>query len=755
LRPSRLLRLLTAAFLLVVSLAFAAEETVVKVSVDGNQKIEEATIIGNVKTLAGSNLSAETVREDIKALFKLGYFSDIKVRKEAAAGGVAVVFEVKEKPQVKDVKISGNNEIETEKLREGIKIKARSIFDREAVKASAEKMKAMYAEKGYYTAKVEYEITELEANEVSVEFKIDEKEKVMVREIRFVGNEAFSDDEIKKQMETKEAHLFSWLTSTGIFKEEEIERDSGRISALYLNNGYIQLKLDKPFVTISEDKRWIYITFNIEEGKQFYIGKLDIKGDLIYEKDELGKSVESKEGEVFNRTKVSEDIYRLTDQYGNLGYAFANVNPITTIDEEKRTVDLTFDIQKGRIAYISRVLITGNTKTRDKVIRRLLKVREGQLFNNVAMKASKNNVYATGFFEDVNFSTSPGDKEDELTLEIKVKEGQTGSLSAGFGFSSIDKFIGTAQASLGNFMGYGQKVSLSMEAGQSRQIYSLSYFDPYFLDSDWSFGMDLYRSEQVSTDNTRSSIGGVPRLGYLLTDNMRVFVDYKFEDVKITNIYGSNAKIYQGGKTSSVALTVVRDTKDHPFDPTAGTRNSITSEYAGGPLQGDNDFTKFDGTSTYYKKLFWKVIWMVNGRAGYGMGAGGARLPFSNRYFLGGINTVRGYMYQSISPMERIIISSTDAYAPARSVTMGGNKMVMGSTELLFPIIEEAGIKGVLFGDAGNSYSEEELIDFGRLKPGVGAGIRWFTPLAPFRFEWGFPLPDTKPVFEFSIGTFF
>ncbi len=746
-------RLLLLSYWILNGVAMGAQQEVIDILVSGNQRIEEEAIRVNLGTKKGELFLQSQVRDDIKNIYKLGWFSDVQGDLEERPEGVTVTFIVEELPLVKEVKISGNKKLGEDELRELFEIKPRSVLDRKTLQESCKKIKNLYADKGFYLAEVNYSLKPLERGEVIVEFRIEENQEVKVKRINFIGNKAFSAKELRSMMDTKQSSYLSWVSSRGIFKEETLERDITKITGHYYNNGYIQFKIDPPLISLSPDKRWIYIALKLEEDEQFRVGRIELKGDLIFEEEKLLRRLKTKEGEIFNRSQISEDIFNLTDRYANLGYAFANISPLTKIDEQKRQVDLTFEIEKGKLIYFDNIKIIGNTKTRDKVIRRELRIKEGQLFSGSGLRRSRQRVYATGFFEEVNMSTEPSEKENMLDAKVEVKEGHTGTLSAGFGYSSVDRFVGMIQTSLGNFFGLGQRVSLTAEFGKRRQNYNFSFYEPYFLDSSWSFGLDLFKSERTYTDFTRSSAGGNVRWGYRVAEYSRVFLSYRYEEIEISDMPKT-----QKGITSSLTGSIIRDSRDHPFDPSRGSVNSFSVEYAGGFLQGNFDFTKFSLTSRWYFPVVWGTVLMLNGTSGYGLAK--RELPFSERYFLGGINSVRGYQYWSLGPRDEILVQEGEPTSSTQSIAVGGNKKVVFNLEFLFPIIKEAGLKGVIFLDGGNAYRESENFFESPLRVAWGFGFRWFTPIAPFRFEWGFPF--RKPgedidssVFEFSIGTFF
>ena len=746
-------------FFLVFSVNLDAEEkNIVIINFEGNSKVDADAIAMNISSKENAKFSEEVVSQDVKNIYNMGYFESVRAEFEEVDDGVILSFVLKEKPFVRTFEVQGNDAITIEKINESIKVKQHSFLDEVALKESTEAILSQYADEGYFIAEIKNEFVDMGNNEITVRFKIDEGEKVKVKKIYFPVIEDSVADEIKSIMGTKEANYFSWLTGKSKYKREELFTDISRVESYFMDRGYVNVKVEKPIVTISEDRRWIYISIFVERGDQFKIGKIDIAGDLIFNKDDMMKDLKSRENEYFNRSIISEDINNLTELYGKLGYANANINPLTRVDPDEKSVDLTLKIRKNKLAYIDKINITGNTKTRDKVVRRELKIQEGELYNIDRIKFSRERIYARGFFEEVDFSTKPGSEPSLVNLDVRVKEGNTGTLTAGFGFSSIDQFIFTTQMSFGNFLGYGQKFSINAELGSRRQVLNASFFEPYFMDSDWSFGSDMYITERTYLFRVKRT-GGNLRWGYLVGDYTRLFVQYKYEDTEVKDTGATDTRLFTSGVTSSLTFSLSRDTRDHPFDTSKGSVLTGSVEVASRFLGGDFDFAKFDVSFSKFFPLFAKTVLMFKAQGGYGRTMGDDRLPFSERYLLGGPNDVRGYNYWSVGPLEPIIAINNDPASPTIDKPVGGNKMTVFNAEYLFNIFKPAGIKGVLFFDAGNAYNEEESFFKSPLRMGWGFGIRWFTPVAPFRFEWGFPIHrmsgERASVFEFSIGTLF
>ena len=727
-----------------------------EIKLEGLKSITPSSVYDILPFKAGEDVDEEKIRSAIKNLFSKGYFSDIAVYYEEESR--SLIFRFKEKQRITEIEIKGAKKIKEKDIKEKIKLKVGDFIDHSVITTDISTISAFYKEKGFPFAEVSCEIKEVKEGRVKVIYLIEEGDKLHVRKIYISGNKNISDEEIKKYLETKEKGFFSFITSSGRFDADKLSTDAERIRAIYLENGYAEVKVFEPEFFITPDRKSIVVIFSVEEGEKYYIGNVDIDGDLLFEKKELMAKLKTKSGELFKASNIRNDILYLTSLYSDYGYAFANVDPKTFISQKERRIDITYTIEKAKLVYVDRINIKGNTKTRDKVIRREMRISEGDIYSESAVKFSQRRIYGLGFFEEVRINQDIKG-EDKIDLNVEIKEGRTGSFSAGVGFSSVENFIATAQASIGNFLGYGQTVRFSFEFGSRRQLYSLSFYDPYFLDTNWGFGTEVFNFEYRYVDFRKHSVGGEIKLGYLIGEFTRFFWTYRYEYADITSLYGGKGFSIEKGSTSSITLSLIRDTRNHPFDPSTGTVTIGNMELAGGPFGGDFDFTKFSLSHRRFYNPLWKFVFNFGGRLTFGFENHLRRLPYSERYFIGGIDTVRGYRYYGIGPERPALLNPFDPSSATVSIHSGGNKMIIFNAELLFPLIEEAGIKWVFFFDAGQAYKEEEWMDLSKIKMGWGFGIRWFTPIAPFRFEWGFPINpapgEDRMVFEFTIGTFF
>lgn len=742
---------IVAAVVLAAQGAFAEGEKISDVQVRGNRRIDTAAIINAVKLKAGDLFYVEKVDADVRAIYRLGQFQDVKAETEKADGGVVLVYTVVEKPIIREIMIEGTKKISTDKVREALGLKTNSIFSQKELTQSTKKVKKLYTDEGYYLAEVDVRSEKRSDTDVKVIVSITEGDKVFIKTIRFEGNRSFPDKKLRSVMETKEKWFLSWLTGSGTYKDEVLKNDANLIADLYFNNGYVNVKVGEPEVKLLDDRSGLAVTIGITEGDQYTTGSIGFKGDLLEKEEVLAQGLRLKRGEIFNRANLRADVLGLTDLYADKGYAFTNVTPISKINPDQKTVDITFDFEKGEKVFIDRITVLGNTKTRDKVLRRELKVIEGDNYSSTGLKKSKQNLMNLGFFEDVNITTAKGSADNKLDVNVEVKEKPTGTFSIGAGYSSLDGLIGQGSVSQGNFLGLGLKANLSASLGGKSSTYNVGLTDPYFLDTRWTLGADLYRTERYYLDFRRRATGGDIKAGYPLSDTMRTLWMYKYEDKKIFDINTSSEGIIPEttSTTSSISANLTRDTTDFRLDPTKGMVNNISIEVAG--LGGTSRFIRYFGDTSLFFPMKWNTVLSLRGALGYIQGIG-KDVPIDERFFAGGINTIRGYEGRSISPYKRTT-SGQPTY-------IGGDKEAIFNLEYTFPLLKDAGLKGVAFVDAGNVY-DKGVNMFSGFRMSYGAGIRWVSPMGPLRLEYGIPInprdgiDKTSGRFEFSIGSFF
>jgi outer membrane protein insertion porin family len=731
-----------------VKLKILKKEVLAKILIEGNRAIEESAIRAQIKVKEGDAFSPSEVREDLKTLYLMGFFQDVRVEKRDWGRGKALVFMVEEKPIVKEVVFTGNKEIKTSDLLDVVDLKPRSVLNLNAVKENVNKILKKYREEAYFTAEVQYELeTTPRKGEVIVHFRVKENEKSYIRKISFSGNVHCSDAILKKQLpETKEEGWFSWFTKAGIYKEDILERDLDAIVAFYFQKGFIQVKVGKPKVTI--DKEGIGITIPVEEGLQFKIGKVDIRGDLISPKEQMLKRIPVYVGEIFNRDNVRESLTYLTDLYADQGYAFVDVSPITVPHKDQPLVDLTFEIRQGAKVYFERINILGNSKTRDRVIRRDLLAVEGDLYSLTAIKRSRDQLNRLGYFKEVNINTKKGSADDKMVVNVQVEEAPTGSLSGGVGYSSIDKLVTVLSISQNNLFGRGQRLAATAQFGAISRNYNISFIEPRLFDTQVLVGADIFNTFRDYDDYSVKKTGGLVRFGYPIVEQVRGNLQYKYEEDDVSNIQPGSSDIVKDAEgnstTSSISGSLRRDTRNHPLDPTRGSDNTLSVEYAGGFLGGSNEFTRYIFNSAWAVTPFYNLTFAARGRIGY---ITGDNIPLYELFRLGGMYSVRGFKTWSIGPKDE------------NGETIGGNKELLFNFEMLYPIAKEINLKGLIFFDAGNAWAKGDPYQPADLRTSVGFGFRWMSPVGPLRIEWGYNLKpksgEDQSAWDFTIGGFF
>jgi len=772
--------------------------TVKRVHFRGNRKVEDDAIRAVIKTKPGVVINQELLRDDVRAIWKTGFFEDVQVEStelkgQGEGGGLAIVFVLKEKPTISKIYVAGNDEVSLTKINEVLDLKKDQVLDLAKLKKNVQKIKELYVEKGFYMAEVDYELKRPAPAEVEVWFRVHEHAKVEVRRVNFVGNKAISDEELRDVVVTREGNILSLLTQSGTYREDVFQRDLVLLQAHYWDRGYVQVKVGTPVLELSPDKRSLYITINIDEGEQYRLGKIDVRGDLLEPKEFFLSRVSVHPGDVFNRSKLSDDLQKLTDLYKDRGYAYVNAAPATPVDEKTRTVDVTFEIQKGELVYFERINIHGNTKTRDKVIRRELRIIEGEPYNQALLDYSKRRVNALGYFEKVDISTRRGASDNMMEVNVEVSERPTGTFQIGAGFSSVENFIAQAQISQNNFFGRGQLLTVQAQLSSLRQLFLLQFQDLYFLDTNWTFGFNLFKQDRYLYSFTRSSYGGRLTWGYLLSDDLRLTLTYNWEKVSITNgnVFsglfsagqrdpipaGTLANLLRSGITSSTIGLLSYDTRNDRMFPSRGWYNTLSAEVADKVFLSENIFTRYELAFRYFYPVWGPFVFRAKLEGGLIASRDPRGVPIFERYFVGGIYDIRGFAPRSLGP----VIHAPGSQAPDALLTpfrIGGNSQVIANAEIEFPLFDKVGIRGVVFTDAGNAFNLEDF--YCQLRPdnvdvsqdpckkpwnleayraSWGFGFRWFSPIGPLRFEWGIPfrtLPgEQSMVFEFTIGNFF
>jgi len=711
---------------------------ITQIDVVGARKVEEATVRFKLKSRVGDPYSPEVVREDIKGLYTLGYFEDIEVRADIFEGGLKLTFVLHEKPSIQSLRIVGNRKLAVDKIKAKIDLVEGGIIPPGGLAKNAEKIRLFYEEEGYYQIQVEGREERVSPQEVAVTFHIVEGDKFDISEIRIIGNRALTEKEIKSKLQTSELFLFFF---GGTLKREELARDLDRIRALYLDHGFLDIAVAEPEIQLDTDRKKLRILIRVEEGPQYRIRDLTIRGNSLFSEAEIQGLIKSQAGGIFSREMLQRDLVAVTDRYAERGYLFADVAPVTDIRRADNTVTVSLEITEGRQAFVNRIEITGNVRTRDKVLRRELLLVEGDVFNSRLYQESRKNLMNLGFFEEVKLDTKRAAAEDRVDLEVNVKEKPTGAFSIGGGYSTVDGFIGVASISQANLFGYGKRISLSGQYGQNANRLNLVYTDPHFLDTDFLVEPRLFSYDTDYRDTqgfNQEGAGASLTVGHPLFERVFGTLTYLYERILIKDL-APNAPLLvqlqaaQGETfTSALIFALARDTRDSFTEPTRGMRARFSFEYAGGFLDAESNYTVTTLEVSQYWPLWWKFVGHLRGNIAYGEAFGDTPLlPVQKRFFLGGANTVRGYENFSISPTSPITGGET-----------GGNKAFWINGEILFPLYDPLRLRGVVFLDMGNAF--DELRDFSwSVKYGAGFGVRFISPLGAIRLEVGFPLnPD-------------
>ncbi len=751
-------------------LSVADDIPVTLVEVQGNRRIESATILAKVKTREGSVFSPSQVKEDIKSLYQLGHFEDVQVRTEGFERGLKVIFWVKEKPLIREISIEGNEEISTDVLKEIVTLLPRTAFNLQLIQENAEKIRLKYQDKGYYHAVVVPVIVELRGGDRTVVYYIEEGDSIRLTEVVIRGAKAIDPSDIKKVMKNQEWWFFSVFGSSGTLRNEDLKEDVEAIRNLYYNQGYIQVQIGEPliqerpytehtheflgqietYVTRNE----VAIFIDIMEGDQFRIESVALKGNATIPTAELVKELKLKRGDVFSREVMRKDVNRIIDRYDSIARPFANVTPLFNINEEKKTVAITIDIQEGGEVRIGRIDIAGNIKTRDKVIRREMRLDEGDLYSKKALRRSYERINNLNFFETVEILPDRRLDEPIMDLNVSVKEKLTGTLSVGGGYSSVDRLMAIAEVTQGNLGGRGQLLKFKVQWGKTRKLYQTSFMEPYLFDEPIWGRVDLYQQDTEYDGYKLKTNGFGLGVGKSFTEYVSGSVRYAYDtseiyDVTSTPTFALERQLDTYGnmlRTSSMTFSLSRDSRDFYLDPKKGSRNTVSFQYAGGPLGGEPQFIKAEGDSAWYFPLFWETVIMFRGRIGYAGSLNDFPLPLGERFYVGGPSTVRGFEFGTVGPLED-------------GNRVGGNKRLVFNSEYTFPIVPAARLKGILFYDIGRAFDDSDPIQFHRLRHTWGWGFWWLSPLGPLRFEWGY-IVNRKPedqvsLFEFSIGALF
>lgn len=745
--------------LAVVAAAQEAVQKVTSVVIRGNSRIETSAIQGRLTLKAGDPYTPDAVRKQMRLLYETGFFEDVQSEVEAVPDGMAVSFIVKEKPFITEILFDGNEELSEDKLKEKITIRGQTFLDPQLVKESEEKIRGAYQEDGYYNVEVVPIIQTLDEDRKRLTFYIREGERARIKTVNFEGMKSVTKKELLSVMATREwVPWYALLTrftipsvfsDAGLLKREEVPNDLERIREVYMNKGYLNMQVGLPTIELTEDRKWFIVTFAIVEGEPFTVSQVGFRGNTVFEEPELREGMKIYEGEIFQRAKIRDEVTRLTDKYGAKGYAFTDVNPNVTPNQDDKTASIIFNIKEGELTRIRQIRISGNDKTRDNVIRRELRVNESDVIDTVSLKRSFQRLNNLNFFETVEILPKQVES-DKVDLDVKVKEKSTGMFSIGGGFSTLDKLVAVADITEGNLGGYGYLGRIRGQLGQRRSLGLISFRNPYVNDSLTSMQLDIYSTftNYLTYFEEKQGVSGT--FG-------RWFSEYIFGSItpfaeqlnyRDATIDAPEFITQQLGRQTTTGFRTLlsRDTRDYYLDPRTGLRTAVGFDLGTPYLGGSNDFYKYYFDVIKYTPLFFDTRFAVRGRYGVVEGRHGKPIPLTERFFVGGINTMRGFVFGRAGPV-----------TPSGSL-LGAAKELIFNFDFIFPISTEAKLNGVIFFDYGKGFDENEPVNF-NLRSSAGLEVRWISPFGPLRAAYGINLDpnpnERKGVFEFTVGSLF
>jgi outer membrane protein insertion porin family len=800
-------------------------QPIAEIQFRGNRRVESEAMLLEIDSHVGELVTPETLARDLKALWALGYFEDVYVEGELTSAGAVLTFVVKERPTIRKIIVEGNSKVKLDDINEVLDVETNAVLDLGKVKANVEKIKALYTESGFFLAEVDYAVRPVDdqPGKVDVVFVVNEAEEVIVRSVTFVGNKALTDDQLRRVMITKVGGYLTIVTKKagGVFNREAFVADYANLRNYYADQGYFDADFEDVELALSPDRRFVHLTMSIEEGPQYHIGAISAREltrageDPLFPATALAESINPvlQPGDVASAGKVQLIAQDIERRYKDKGYAYVNVVPNYQQDREKLLLDVDYQIDKGPLVYIERVNIFGNDRTADKVIRREIVLKEGDLYSESAKEATQLRVLRLGYFNDVQISTARGSADDRIVVNVEVDERLTGTFQIGAGFSTIENFVLQAQIQYDNFLGRGTTVTLMAQMSSLRRLFNFSYATRYFLDSNWWFIVNLFNTSNVFPAFTRQSTGFSLQWGYPIPKvrGLTAFVGYNLEYVKvgfgavgaIGGIFAPGAttalpeqalisNLFANGITSAITARIVYDTRDNVLFPTSGMYHQLRGEFASKYFGSQNEYNRYTFDARFYVPVVrtersfraW-VVFRSNFQVGYIHSPRRDGVPVYERYFPGGIwghGSIRGYRLRSLGP--RILVkSSPNPSSILFPFEVGGNLLTALNLELEFMVVPPANIKAVIFADIGNAFNTEKqycqepnpeelpksdpctIFAFDSLRYSMGFGFRWQSPIGPLRFEWGFPLDrltgtallrqEDPVVFEFNVGTGF
>lgn len=746
--------------LLCVSPAWAVDSFIVKdIRIEGIQRTEAGTVFSYLPVKVGDTMDDQQAAAAIRALYATGFFKDVRLEVEQ---GVLIVL-VRERPSIASIELNGIKDFPKDQLKDNMKyagLAEARIFDKGALDKAVQELKRQYVARGKYAVSVTTTVTELERNRVGIVFNVVEGEVSKIKQINLVGTQAYQEEELLDLMKLSTPDWMSWFSKDDQYSKQKLSADMEAMRSFYMDNGYLEFNIDSTQVSITPDKKDIYITINLTEGPKYTVSKIGVSGNTLIPRAEVESLIQVKVGDSFSRSALTETSKKIGERLGQEGHAFANVNAIPELDKEKHQVAFNFVIDPGQRVYIRRINIAGNDKTRDEVIRREFRQVEGSWFDVEKIKKSKQRVDKLNFFEEVNVETPPVQgAADQMDVNVSVREKSTGNISVGAGFSNnegVTLMAGVAQA---NLFGSGNHVATQINTSKVNQVYSLSFTNPYFTDDGVSRGFDVYRRNTDSTDTAVSeyssrTFGGGVRFGVPIGEDEAISYGLAFERTDLALTALSSTRLVQyvndfGASNSNLISTIGwgRDSRDSAIYTTAGTVQRAFAEIAMPVF--DMRYYKLNYQHQWFYPVSSDFTLLLNGEAGVGGGYGGKPLPFFKNFYAGGTGSVRGYDSHSLGPRD------------FNDQVLGGTKRVVGNAELLMPVpgIKEKSVRMSGFVDAGAVYGPGDLPGSAGLRYSTGVALTWVSPMGPIKFSYAVPLnkqpADRLQKFQFTLGSMF
>ena len=767
--------------LLVLSIAaFAMEPFVIKdIKIEGLQRTEPGTVFNYLPVQVGDTMTEDKSSEAIKSLYRTGFFKDVRIE----ADQNILLITVQERPSIADIQFSGNKMFQTDKLKESLKsvgLVEGQIYDKTKLEFMEQEIKKQYLSLGKYTASVKTTTSPLERNRVAIRFDIEEGIISRIKEINIVGNQVYQKLDLISQFQLQTTNWLSWWYKDDQYSKQKLTADLETLKSFYMNRGYLEFSIDSTQVSITPDKEDVFITINISEGPKYKVSNIKIAGDLLQvPENELQKLIKIKKDDIFNREKVTETTKAMNNRLGNDGFAFSNVNAIPDINKDEHTASFTFFVDPGRKVYVRRIDIEGNTRTRDEVIRREFRQVESGWYAADKIERSKERLKRTQFFSDTNIETPavPG-TTDQVDLKVKVTERNTGSIMFGAGLSSQEGVIGSFNVTQANFLGTGDRVSAQVNTGRINRTYALSMTQPFFTPEGTALSYDLYRRDMNASRVTfatydTSSIGAGFRFSVPFAERNAFSYGLTFDNTEVENLNSDLAPIrfinycrkvrgsanVTGCSMNSLTASVgwTEDSRDDILFPKKGGLRRVNAEISTPGL--DIQMYKLTLQESVYKEITNDLTFMINGQVGYADSYGGKEFPFFKNFYVGGVNSLRGYRISAVGPVCRAGDTACGSTNQGRDMFLGGTKQLVGSAELFMPVPflkNNNQFRLSAFIDAGNVYEESESIRLSSLRYSAGLGVMWISPFGPLKLIVAQPFND-KPtdrteVIQFQMG---